>query len=100
MSLAHKLRPLVKRTILRSGALRLASRKGARKVAILRYHSILHTPEDFGESIGSGIIHSSQDFSAQMELLASKYNPVSLDEVCAFVAGGGRFAALSRGHYV
>ncbi len=72
---------------MRSGLMRMASRKMPRSAAILRYHSVLSAPEDFSISIGSGIIHSAAVFSRQMEQIASSYHPVSLDQVCAFVRG-------------
>ena len=87
MTVLQTLKPLVKKTAVRSGLLRLASRAGARKVAVLRYHSVLRRPEEFAGSIGAGIIHSDRNFAEQMELIAASYNPVSLDQVCAFTSG-------------
>lgn len=87
MTVIQALKPAVKKTAMRSGLMRLASRAGKRKIAVLRYHSVLQNPDDFGESIGSGIIHSSQVFAKQMQMIASRYHPVSLDEVCAFARG-------------
>lgn len=87
MAVLQTLKPVVKKTAIRSGLLRLASRAGVRRVAILRYHSVLRNPEEFAGSIGAGIIHSETNFAAHMELIASKYHPVSLDQVCAFTRG-------------
>jgi peptidoglycan/xylan/chitin deacetylase (PgdA/CDA1 family) len=78
---------MVKKAAMRSGVLRLASKAGARRVVILRYHSVLSDPKEFDGSIGSGIIHSSMIFAQQMQLVASKYHPVTLDQVCAFLSG-------------
>ena len=57
-------------------------------VAVLRYHSVLERPDDFAKSIGTGIIHSSNIFKAQMQLLAREYNPVSLDDILLFLEEG------------
>jgi len=78
----------IKKATIRSGVLRIASRMGSHRVAILRYHSVLAEPERFGNSIGCGIIHSRNLFAEHMALIASHYRPVSIDEVCAFVSGG------------
>lgn len=67
--------------------LRLAAKAGTRKVAILRYHSVLPEPEIFGGSIGSGITHSAESFAQQIQFIASKCRPVTLDQVCAFLQG-------------
>lgn len=57
-------------------------------VAILRYHSVRENPENIADSIGIGITHSARLFKEQMELLARKYSPVSMDNVLDFVQGG------------
>jgi len=72
------MKDLAKRAILASGALRLIS-PGA-SAAILMYHSVMPDPAAHSDSLG-GIIHSESKFRAQMDLLASDYHPVSLDEV-------------------
>lgn len=56
-------------------------------VAILKYHSVQDDPQQFAHSIGAGIIHSAAVFREQMELVASKFDPVSLDDVLQFVRG-------------
>jgi len=77
----------IKRLLVRTSVLRLAHGLVKRRVAILRYHSIRDQPERFAHSIGSGIIHTPEVFSGQMELVARKYDPVSLDEVVLFLQG-------------
>jgi peptidoglycan/xylan/chitin deacetylase (PgdA/CDA1 family) len=57
-------------------------------VAILRYHSVVDSPNHYANSIGTGIIHSTDIFKQQMELIALKYNPVSLDDVLLFLRDG------------
>jgi peptidoglycan/xylan/chitin deacetylase (PgdA/CDA1 family) len=85
----------VKAAVLSSGLLRVARKAKAPKVAILRYHSVLERPDDFANSIGLGISHSRQSFAAQMELIASKYNLVSMDQVSSFIRGEGGLPARS-----
>ena len=88
MSVLQTFKPAVKKAAIRSGLLRMASHAGTRKVAVLRYHSVLPAPEEFAGSIGSGIIHSERAFAEQMELISTRYRPVSLDQVHAFAQGG------------
>lgn len=78
-----------KQLILRSGGLALASRLRAPEVVILRYHSVLEVPAEFGDSIGSGIIHERVAFEQQMTYLARTCQPLSMDEVLAFLGGRG-----------
>jgi peptidoglycan/xylan/chitin deacetylase (PgdA/CDA1 family) len=59
-------------------------------VTILRYHSVQDEPEHYANSIGAGIIHPTPVFSEQMELLTREYNPVTLDDILAFVHGEKR----------
>ena len=68
--------------------LRLASTFRGRGAAILMYHSVR---EDLGsQDVFLGDIgHAHDIFRGQMELLASRYNPVSLDQVGCFVRGEG-----------
>ena len=81
---------LVKDLLVKSGILRLADQVNSPKIAILRYHSIQHHPETFSHSIGVGIIHSKLIFEEEMELLARKFNPVTVDEILLFLKGGMR----------
>lgn len=78
---------LIKKLILDSGVVQLTNYCMAPSIVILAYHSIQHQPEDYVNSIGLGIMHESSVFENQMELIARKYNPVSLDEVLLFVRG-------------
>jgi peptidoglycan/xylan/chitin deacetylase (PgdA/CDA1 family) len=74
----------------RFGILRLAQQFVPTRVAILRYHSVQEDPARFEHSIGAAIIHTSRCFSEQMELLARRYNPVTLDDVLLFLRGEKR----------
>lgn len=77
---------LTKTALLGSGVLRLAARLRGRGAAVLMYHSVLENPSAAQESLG-GIIHSRAAFEGQMQLLARKFHPVSLDQVERFVRG-------------
>jgi len=81
-------RRALKAGLIRVGVLRLAQGLVKRRIAILRYHSLRKEPGRFAHSIGSGIIHTPEVFARQMELVARKYDPVSLDDVALFLQGG------------
>jgi len=76
----------IKRALIWSKTLRLAAQFRARGVAILMYHSVMENPAIEANTLG-GIIHSTDTFRAQMELVAGGYNPVGLDEALRFVRG-------------
>jgi len=75
-----------KRTILASGALRLASGLRGSSAAILMYHSILPDPSTQADTLG-GIAHSDVAFRLQMELLARDFSPTSLDHALQHLCG-------------
>jgi len=77
----------VKMAIMRSGVLSLASRLARRKVVVLYYHSIKDEPGRFAKIFVPGIVHSSSLFRKHMELVAKRYNPVSMDDVARFLRG-------------
>jgi peptidoglycan/xylan/chitin deacetylase (PgdA/CDA1 family) len=52
------------------------------------YHSVRDEPERFANSIGSGILHSTRDFAQHMELVATRFSPVTVDEIQLFLNGG------------
>ncbi|MGB8594120.1 MAG: polysaccharide deacetylase family protein [Candidatus Sulfotelmatobacter sp.] len=81
------MRNWTKRTILDSGALRLAADFRAPATAILMYHSVLPDPSLQLDSLG-GIAHSELVFRAQMELLARDFHPISLDEAIQHIRNG------------
>ncbi|HVI09030.1 MAG TPA: polysaccharide deacetylase family protein [Candidatus Binatia bacterium] len=78
------MRALARKAVLGSGALRLAGRMRPASVAILMYHSVMDDPGARQDLLG-GIVHSTQVFRQQMQLLTRQYHPVSLDEVMRFV---------------
>ncbi len=77
-----------KNILLRSGLLGMAGRLHGRSAAILMYHSVMEDPRSEDAFLG-GIGHSRGVFRGQMELLARRYHPVSLDEITQFVKGSG-----------
>jgi peptidoglycan/xylan/chitin deacetylase (PgdA/CDA1 family) len=87
MSLIAATKDSIKKFILDSGVMRFASHLMSSSIAILAYHSIQDRPEHYVNSIGSGITHEKSVFEGHMELIARKYNPVSLDEVLLFLHG-------------
>jgi peptidoglycan/xylan/chitin deacetylase (PgdA/CDA1 family) len=77
-----------KRFSVQSGVLRLAGQFSPHGAAILMYHSVLGEPERYAESIGVGIIHATSVFERQMEFIATRFNPVTLNEIRLFLEEG------------
>jgi peptidoglycan/xylan/chitin deacetylase (PgdA/CDA1 family) len=63
--------------------MRLLRKKG---VAVLMYHSVKEFPAEHVNTLG-GIVHSTSIFRQQMELLARRCAPVSMDDVLRFTQG-------------
>lgn len=80
------MKDLIKRTVVRSGLLQAAGRLRARSAAILMYHSVMEDPRSQETYLGE-IILSRKVFRQQMELLARRFRPTSLDQVEQFVSG-------------
>jgi len=78
-----KFRSLAKRAVVASGVLRLKPQSG---VATLMYHSVKDAPAKYGNTLG-GIVHSTSIFEQQMEFMARRSTPVSMDDVLEFVEG-------------
>jgi len=76
----------IKNFAIRSGLLRWAARLRPSGVAILMYHSVMERPEAEAHTLGR-IMHSSDVFRRQMEVLARDFNPVTLDDALEFVSG-------------
>lgn len=77
----------IKTGLIATGATRLAANLNGPGAAILMYHSVMVDPRRESQTLG-GIIHSSQVFAQQMELIAHDYVPVSLDHVLQTLASG------------
>jgi peptidoglycan/xylan/chitin deacetylase (PgdA/CDA1 family) len=84
----RKLKSWFQRVSCESGVLRLASQWTPDGAAILMYHSVQDEPERYANSIGSGILHSTHNFTQQMELVAKRFSPVTVDEIRLFLNGG------------
>ncbi len=77
----------IKEFLTNSWAMELAARLAKSRIIILRYHSIQEDPKKYVNSIGPGIIHQTGLFEEQMKLIAQKFNPVSLDDIFAYLQG-------------
>lgn len=80
------LKSLATKALVKSRVVRLASSVRAPAAVFLSYHSIRDEPEH-GEWISPGITHSTRIFSRHMEIMASQFHPVSIDEVISFLGG-------------
>lgn len=87
MSLKATIKSLVKRALVGSGVLRLAGRSVRPGTAILMYHSVQDQPDRYANSIGLGLIHATSVFERHMEVIARRFNPVTLDDILLFVKG-------------
>jgi peptidoglycan/xylan/chitin deacetylase (PgdA/CDA1 family) len=87
MNVQHLAKQFLKATCVQTGALRLAHRLGSSSAVILRYHSVHDHPENFDSTIGCQSIHDAIIFQWQMEQLARRFNPVSMDDVFLFLSG-------------
>jgi peptidoglycan/xylan/chitin deacetylase (PgdA/CDA1 family) len=76
----------IKKSLIKTGALRLASRFSAEGVAIIMYHSVMADPSSEQLTLG-GIIHSTEVFRGQMEIIARHFRAVTLDDVLLFLKG-------------
>jgi peptidoglycan/xylan/chitin deacetylase (PgdA/CDA1 family) len=63
------------------------ARIGPRRAVILRYHSVQSVPADYANTIGEGIIHSEAVFKQQMEVVARRFNPVTMDDITSWLEG-------------
>jgi peptidoglycan/xylan/chitin deacetylase (PgdA/CDA1 family) len=76
----------IKKSLIGMGAMRLASRFAGDGVAIIMYHSVMKDPTAEQTTLG-GIIHSSEVFRAQMEVIVRHFHVVHLDDVVLFLNG-------------
>jgi len=77
----------IKKVLVNSRALRLVSDLSPSAAVILMYHSVQDQPGQFANSIGVGIIHATSVFERQMELIARRFCPVTLEEILLFLNG-------------
>jgi peptidoglycan/xylan/chitin deacetylase (PgdA/CDA1 family) len=78
---------LVKKALVQSRLLSIASRLARAGVVVLNYHSIQDHPDASRDIFVSGIVHSTSLFERQMALLASRYNPIDMEDVWRFLNG-------------
>ena len=88
------MRSLARKALLRSGLLRIAGRLRESGAAILMYHSVLEDPRSLDDLLGR-IAHSREVFRGQIELLARRYQPATLDQIKEFVRGEKELPARS-----
>ncbi|HZC23160.1 MAG TPA: polysaccharide deacetylase family protein, partial [Candidatus Binatia bacterium] len=74
----------IKSVAARSGLLQAVARFRPGNAVILMYHSVLEDPRAQESYLGE-ISYSREIFRGQMELLARRYHPVSLDDILRFV---------------
>src|SRR5262245_8477554 len=77
----------VKKGLVGSNLLAVAQRLRGPRTLILRYHSVQPEPGRYENSLGRGIVHAETVFAEQMEWVARRYEPVTLDDLAAAVAG-------------
>jgi peptidoglycan/xylan/chitin deacetylase (PgdA/CDA1 family) len=68
---------------------RVVASVGPSRAVILRYHSVQPVPAEHANTIGVGIVHSEALFARQMELLARRFNPVTIDDIASWLQGEG-----------
>jgi peptidoglycan/xylan/chitin deacetylase (PgdA/CDA1 family) len=95
MNFRLKSKSTLKKMLLGSGAFRVAHCMMEPSLVILRYHSIQDNPGLYADSIGVDSIHSTAIFREQMQVVAERFNPVSMDEVLHFLCKGERIPKLS-----
>ncbi len=86
MALGSKPKKWIKKTLMKSGSVRLAARLAKPGAVMLMYHSVVENPQLTENSIGTS--KSSAVFEAHMRALATQFSPVSIDQIVAFVNGG------------
>jgi peptidoglycan/xylan/chitin deacetylase (PgdA/CDA1 family) len=84
----------IKKGLLASGAMSMAGKLKRSGVAILMYHSVMDDPGRESQTLG-GIIHSTKVFAGQMELIARRFVPISLDDLLSTMANGGQIRPRS-----
>jgi len=76
----------IQRSLVRAGVLRLASKFFESGVAMIMYHSVMNDPSLAQTTLG-GIVHSTNIFRGQIDVIARYFHPVSLNDVLSFLRG-------------
>jgi peptidoglycan/xylan/chitin deacetylase (PgdA/CDA1 family) len=87
MSIRRSAKNAAKKIFVASGALRFAQKMADPAAVVLRYHSIQDQPDQFATTIGVDSIHATSIFERHMELIAERFNAVSMDDVVLFLTG-------------
>ena len=86
--LASKSKRWLKKALVRSSILPIASRFFAPAAAILAYHSVVEDPQFTDYILGSS--RARVHFERHIETLARKFSPVTIDDVAEFAKSGKR----------
>src|ERR1039458_806217 len=93
MALGSKPKNWIKKTLMKTGSVRLAARLAKPGAVMLMYHSVVENPQLTEKTIGTS--KSSVVFEAHMRALAQQFTPVTIDQVVAFVNGGNELPPRS-----
>jgi len=77
----------IKKSLAKSGVLRLAGQFPPTAAIVLMYHSVLDDPRECADSIGVANINATDAFRKQMEMLARSYDAVTVEDIRLFVTG-------------
>jgi peptidoglycan/xylan/chitin deacetylase (PgdA/CDA1 family) len=86
MALGSKQKNWIKKALVTTGALGLATRLAKPSAVVLMYHSVVENPQLTENSIG--ISQSRSDFEAHIRTLAHRFTPVTLEQIVEFANGG------------
>ena len=84
-NLSTGLKNRLKDALIDSRFIQMAARLVLQRIAILKYHSVQDEPERYLNSLGGGIVSSTSTFRKQMEIVARKFDPVSMDDILLFL---------------
>jgi peptidoglycan/xylan/chitin deacetylase (PgdA/CDA1 family) len=87
MSIRETAKNVARKIFATSGVLRFAHKLAAPAAVILRYHSIQDRPEQYANTIGCDSIHATSFFERHMEMIARRFNAVTMDDVALFLKG-------------
>jgi len=87
MTVGKAARKVARSLFVSSGILRFAHNLSGQAAVILRYHSIQDRPELYHNTIGCNSIHATSIFERHVELIATRFNAVSMDDISLFLKG-------------
>jgi peptidoglycan/xylan/chitin deacetylase (PgdA/CDA1 family) len=77
----------IKSAITKCRILKLINVFTKKGVTILRYHAVQDIPDKTDATIGAHIMHPTNNFRKQMEILAKDYDPITMDDLVDYVDG-------------